>query len=73
MGEWLRRYAAAGQPWMDCIWPVRRLKPNMEDFDYNQIQQNQLHDVADDTMMPDGAENRADHDNENVVHIELFT
>ena len=41
----------------------------MEDFDYNQIQQNQLHDVADDTMMPDGAENRADHDNENVVHI----
>ena len=41
----------------------------MEDLDYNQIQPNQLHDVADDIVVLNGAENRANHDNENLVHI----
>ena len=49
--------------------PVCRSKPFMEDLDYNQTQPNQQHDVADDIVVPNGAENRANHDNENMVHI----
>ena len=41
----------------------------MGDLDYNQIIPNQLHDVADDTVVPNGTENRANHDIENIVHI----
>ena len=51
------------------LTPVCTSTLYMEDLDYNQIQPNQLHDVADDTVVPNGAENRANHDNENVVHI----
>ena len=49
--------------------PVCRSKLFMEDLDYNQTQPNQQHDVADDIVAPNGAENRANHDNENMVHI----
>ena len=31
----------------------------MEDLDKNQFQPNQLHDIADDTVVPNDAENRA--------------
>ena len=49
--------------------PVCRSKLFMEDLDYNQTQPNQQHDVADDIVVPNCAENRANHDNENMVHI----
>ena len=49
--------------------PVCRSKLFMGDLDYNQTQPNQEHDVADDIVVPNGAENRANHDNENMVHI----
>ena len=32
------------------------------DLDYNQTQPNQQHDVADDIVVPNGAENRANPD-----------
>ena len=38
-------------------------------LDNNQFQPNQLHDVADDTVAPNDAENRANHDNKNIVHL----
>ena len=41
----------------------------MEDLNYNQTQPNQQHDVVDDIVVPNGAENRANHDKENMVHI----
>ena len=41
----------------------------MGDLDYNQIQLNQLNDVADDTVVPIGAEIRANHYNERTVRI----
>ena len=40
----------------------------MENLDNNQIEPNQTHDVADETVVPNGAENRADHEN-NRIHI----
>ena len=46
--------------------PVCKSKPFMDD---NQFQPNQLHDVADDTVAPNDAENRANHDNNNIVHL----
>ena len=49
--------------------PVRKKKHFMGDLDYNQINPNQLHDVADDTVVPNGAENRAHYDNDGIVHI----
>ena len=41
----------------------------MEDLDNNQFQPNQSHDVTDYTMAQIGAENRANHDNDDIVHI----
>ena len=41
----------------------------MEDLDNNQFQPNQLHDVADDTVEQTGAENKANHDNSDIIHI----
>ena len=41
----------------------------MDDLDNNQFQPNQLHDVADDTVAPNDAESRANHDNNNIVHL----
>ena len=49
--------------------PMCKSKPFMDDLDNNQFQPNQLHDVADDTMAPNDAENRANHDNNNIVHL----
>ena len=49
--------------------PVYKSKPFMDDLDNNQFQPNQLHDVADDTVVPNDAENRANHDNNNIVHL----
>ena len=36
----------------------------MEDLNYNQTQPNQQHVVVDDIVVPNGAENRANHDKE---------
>ena len=41
----------------------------MEDLDNNQFQPNQPHDVADDTVASNDAENRANHDNDDIVHM----
>ena len=49
--------------------PVCKSKPFMDDLDNNQFQPNQLHDVADDTVALNDAENRANHDNNNIVHL----
>ena len=49
--------------------PVRKNKHFMGDLDYNQIKPNQLHDVADDTVVPNGAENRAHYDNDSIIYI----
>ena len=40
------------------------IKPHMEDLDNNQFQSNQLHDIANDTVAQIGAENKANHNNE---------
>ena len=48
--------------------PVCKSKPFMDDLDNNQFQPNQLH-VADDTVALNDAENRANHDNNNIVHL----
>ena len=40
-----------------------------EDLDNNQSQSNKLDDVADDTVTRIGAENRANHDSDNIAHI----
>ena len=41
----------------------------MEDLDNNQFYPNQSHDIANDTVAQTGAENRANHDNDDIVHI----
>ena len=41
----------------------------MEDLDNYQLQTNQPHDVDDDTVAQIDSENRANHDNGNIVHI----
>ena len=40
----------------------------MEDL-YGRLQSVQPQDVADDTLAQIGAENRANHDNDDIVHI----
>ena len=45
------------------------LEPYMEDLDNNQFQPNQPHDVADYTVAEIGAENSANHENDDIVHI----
>ena len=40
----------------------------MEDLDNNQFQPNQPPDVADDSVVQTGGENRANHDNDDIVH-----
>ena len=45
------------------------IEPYMEDLDNDQFQPNQPHDVADDTVAQIGTENRANHKNDNIVHI----
>ena len=45
------------------------IEPYMEDLDNNQFQPNQPHDIANDTVAHIGAENRANHDNDDMVHI----
>ena len=49
--------------------PVFKSKPYMEDIENIQFQTNQLHDVANDTVAPNDAENRANNDNINIVHM----
>ena len=41
----------------------------MEDLGNNQFQPNQLHDIANDTVAQIGAENIANHNNDDIVHI----
>ena len=41
----------------------------MEKLNNNQFQPNQPHDVADDTVAQIGARNRANQDNDDIVHI----
>ena len=41
----------------------------MEDLDNYQFQPKQPHDGADDTVAPNDAENRANHDNGDIVHM----
>ena len=41
----------------------------MEQLDNNQFQPNQPHDVADDTVAPNDAENRENHGNDDIVHM----
>ena len=41
----------------------------MEDLDNNQFQPNELHDIADDTVAQTGVENRANHVNDDDVHM----
>ena len=43
--------------------------PYVEDLHNNQFQSNQQHDVADDTVAQTGAENGANHDTDDIVHI----
>jgi len=40
----------------------------MEVLDNNRFQLNQLNDITDNTVAQIGAENRANHDNDNIVH-----
>ena len=47
------------------------IKPYMEGLNNNQFQPNQPYDVADDTVAQIGAENRANHDNDDIVHITI--
>ena len=53
---------------MDCLSPCvnRTLYGRL---DNNQFQPNQPHNVADDTVAQIDAENRANHGNEDIVHI----
>ena len=44
-------------------------EPYMEDLNNNHFQPNQPHDVADDTVAQNGAENRENHDNDDMVHM----
>ena len=44
-------------------------KSYMEDLENNQFQPNQPHDITNDTVAQIGAENRANHDNNVIVHI----
>ena len=41
----------------------------MEDLGNNQFQPNQLHDISNDTVAQTGAENIANHSNDDIVHI----
>ena len=41
----------------------------MEDLGNNQFQPNQLHDISNDTVAQIGAENIANHNNDDIVHI----
>ena len=41
----------------------------MEDLNNNQFQPNQAYDAADETVAPNNAENRANHDNDDIVHM----
>lgn len=50
-------------------WTRTYSKTFMENIDQNQFQPNQTHDVADDTVAPIDAENRAHHNNDGIVHI----
>ena len=45
------------------------IKPYVEKLNNNQFQPNQPHDVADDTVAQIGARNRANQDNDDIVHI----
>ena len=45
------------------------IEPCMKDLDNNEFQTNQPHDIADNTLIQIGAENRANHDNDDIVHI----
>ena len=45
------------------------IEPYLEDSDNNQFQPKQPHDVADDTVTQNDAENRANHDNDDILHI----
>ena len=45
------------------------IEPYMEDLDNNQLQPNQPHDIVNDTVAQIGAENRTNHDNDDMVHI----
>ena len=49
-------------------WTVYTLV-SIEPYMDNQFQSNQPHNVADDTVAQIGAENRANHDNDDIVHI----
>ena len=40
------------------------IEPHMEDLENNQFQSNQPHDITNDTVAQIGAENRANHNNE---------
>ena len=44
------------------------IKPYLEDLYNNQFQPNQTDDVADDAVARVGAEKRANHGNDNIVH-----
>ena len=41
----------------------------MEDVDNNQFQPNQSHNIANDVVAQTGAENGANHDNDDIVHV----
>ena len=45
------------------------IKPYVEKLNNNQFQPNQPHDVADDTVAQISARNRANQDNDDIVHI----
>ena len=45
------------------------IEPYMEDVDKNQFQPNQSHNIANDVVAQTGAENRANHDNDDIVHV----
>ena len=51
------------------VYTLVSIEPYMEDIDNNQFQPNQLHDIADDTVVQLGAEKRTNHDNDDIVHI----
>ena len=51
------------------VYTCVSIEPYMEDLDNNQFQPNQPHDVTDDTVAQIGAENRANHGSDDIVHI----
>ena len=48
---------------------INQKHPPMEDLDNNRYQPNELHDIADDTVAQTGVENRANHVNDDDVHM----